>query len=139
MIGASGATGDGIDLPDVVTRYFTAINAEDYDALGPVFASDAVLRAVGGIERHGRQEIVAHFPKVLAGLPEHDDEPTRAVVGTHDGHPVVTVEIRFVGRTPTGAPVGFDAVDVFDLAPDGSVITALSTWYDTAAVGRMVS
>lgn len=128
-----------IPLPDVVARYFTAINAEDYAALGPVFAPDAVLRAVGGIERRGREEIVAHFPKVLAALPEHDDEPTRAVVGTLDEHPVVTVEIRFTGRTASGAPVVFDAVDVFDLTADGSAIVALSTWYDTAAVRRMVS
>lgn len=139
MTGTSGATWDGVGLPEVVARYFAAINAEDYGALGRVFAPDAVLRAVGGIERRGRDAIVAHFPKVLAGLPEHDDEPTRAVVGTLDGHPVVTVEIHFVGRTPTGALVEFDAVDVFDLTADGSAITALSTWYDTAAVGRMVS
>lgn len=126
-------------MPEVVARYFAAINAEDYDALGPVFAPDAVLRAVGGIERHGREEIVAHFPKVLAALPDHHDEPTRAVVGTLDGHPVVTVEIHFTGRSGAGAPVVFDAVDVIDLTPDGSAITSLTTWYDSAAVGRMLS
>ena len=127
------------NCPEVVARYFAAINAEDYDALGPVFASDAVLRAVGGIERHGREEIMAHFPRVLAGLPTHHDGPTRAIVGNDRDHPVVTVEIHFTGRTSSDAPVVFDAVDVFDLTPDGSSITALSTWYDTAAVRRMLS
>lgn len=32
----------------------------------------------------------------------------------------------------------FDAVDVFDLTGDGSAIRRLSSWYDTATVGRMV-
>lgn len=128
-----------IGMPDVVARYFAAINAEDYDALGPVFAPGAVLRAVGGVERHGREEIVAHFPKVLAALPTHHDEPTRAVVGTLDGHPVVTVEIHFTGRSVGDAPVEFEAVDVIDLTPDGTEITSLTTWYDSAAVGRMLS
>ena len=64
----------------------------------------------------------------------HHDEPIRVVVaGT-----VVLVEIHFSGRTPAGDPVEFDAVDVFDLTDDGTRIARLSTWYDTAAVGRMV-
>ena len=29
-------------------------------------------------------------------------------------------------------------MDVFDLTDDGTRIARLSTWYDTAAVGRMV-
>jgi hypothetical protein len=34
--------------------------------------------------------------------------------------------------------VAFDAVDVFDLTADGTAIARLTSWYDTAAVGRMV-
>jgi ketosteroid isomerase-like protein len=120
--------------PDPVERYFAAVNAEDWAAIRDVFAPDAELRTVGAPTRRGVDEIAAHFPAVLAALPVHHDEPTRVVVaGT-----VVTVEIRFEGRTAAGAPVAFDAVDVFDLTPDGTAIAKLSTWYDTAAVGRMV-
>ncbi len=84
--------------------------------------------------RRGPAAVAGHFPWTLAALPVHHDEPTRVVVaGT-----VVLVEIRFTGRNRAGADVVFDAVDVFDLTDDGSAIRRLSSWYDTAAVGRMV-
>jgi ketosteroid isomerase-like protein len=119
--------------PPAIERYFAAINDEDWATIRDVFATDAELVSVGAPTRHGREEIADHFPEVLAALPVHHDEPTRVVVaGT-----VVLVEIHFSGRTPAGDPVEFDAVDVFDLTEDGR-IARLSTWYDTAAVGRMV-
>lgn len=120
--------------PEAVERYFAAVNAEDWDAVGALFAPGAELRSVGAPTRHGRDAIVAHFPRVLAALPVHHDEPTRVVVAGD----VVTVEIHFEGRTADGRDVAFDAVDVFDLADGGRTIAKLSTWYDTAAVGRML-
>ncbi|MHC1560988.1 nuclear transport factor 2 family protein [Actinomycetospora sp. C-140] len=123
-----------MSTPPAVARYFAAVNAEDWDTIREVFAPDAELRTVGAPTRRGRDEITAHFPQVLAALPVHHDEPTRVVVaGT-----VVTVEIHFEGRTNGGAPVEFDAVDVFDLTDDGATITRLSTWYDTAAVAKQI-
>lgn len=123
-----------MSTPPAVERYFAAVDDEDWDAIRDLFAPEAELRTVGAPTRKGRDEIADHFPKVLAGLPVHHDEPTRVVVaGT-----VVLVEIHFSGRTATGAPVEFDAVDVFDLSRDGTAIERLSTWYDTAAVARMV-
>jgi ketosteroid isomerase-like protein len=120
--------------PPAVDRYFAAVNAEDWASIRDVFAPDAELRSVGAPTRHGRDEIAAHFPQVLAALPVHHDEPTRVVVADT----VVTVEIHFSGRTTAGDPVEFDAVDVFDLTADGTAIRRLSTWYDTAAVGRQI-
>jgi len=120
--------------PPAVARYFAAVNAEDWDAIREVFAEDAVLRTVGAPTRKGRDEIAAHFPQVLAALPVHHDEVTRVVVADT----VVTVEIRFAGRTADGRDVAFDAVDVFDLTDDGTTIARLSTWYDTAAVARQL-
>jgi uncharacterized protein (TIGR02246 family) len=120
--------------PAVVARYFAAVNAEDWTAVGNLFTADAELVAVGAPLRRGREAIAAHFPWTLAALPVHHDEPTRVVVaGT-----VVLVEIRFTGRNRAGAEVAFDAVDVFDLTDDGTAIERLTSWYDTAAVGRMV-
>jgi uncharacterized protein (TIGR02246 family) len=118
--------------PAAVERYFAAVNDEDWAAIRELFAPDAELRAVGAPPRHGRDEIAAHFPKVLAALPVHHDEPTRAVVADR----TVLVEIHFTGRTAEDRTVEFDAVDVFDLAEDGTIVR-LSTWYDTAAVARM--
>lgn len=120
--------------PPAVERYFAAVNDEDWTTLRDVFAPDAELRTVGAPTRRGRDEIAEHFPKVLAALPVHHDEPTRVVVAGD----VVTVEIHFTGRTAADAPVEFDAVDVFDLTDDGTTIAKLSTWYDTAAVARQL-
>jgi ketosteroid isomerase-like protein len=120
--------------PAVVERYFAAVNAEDWTVVGDLFAPDGELRAVAAPVRRGPAAIAGHFPWTLAALPVHHDEPTRVVVaGT-----VVLVEIRFTGRNRAGAEVAFDAVDVFDVTDDGSAIRRLSSWYDTAAVGRMV-
>ncbi len=121
-------------VPDVVTRYFAAVDAEDWAAVGDLFTDDAELAAVGAPVRHGREAIAAHFPWTLKALPVHHDEPTRIVVaGT-----VVLVEVHFTGRNRAGDAVVFDAVDVFDLNPDGTAIARLTSWYDTAAVARMV-
>jgi uncharacterized protein (TIGR02246 family) len=120
--------------PAVVTRYFAAVNAEDWAGVGDLFTPDAELAAVGAPVRRGRTAIVEHFPWTLSALPTHHDEPTRVVVADT----VVLVEIRFTGRSRAGAEVVFDAVDVFDLTEDGTAIRRLTSWYDTAAVGRMV-
>ena len=67
-------------------------------------------------------------------LAHGTDTPTRVSVAGD----VVTVEIHFVGRTVQGVDVEFDAVDVFDVDPQGR-ITRLSLWYDTRDVARQVT
>lgn len=119
-------------MRELVEQYFTAVNTEDWELLATLWHPDGELRAVGAPARIGRDEVLAHYPEVLAGFAGHHDEPTR-IVSTGD---TALVEIRFVGETVDGRPVEFDAVDVFDLA-DG-LIHRLSSWYDTAAVARMV-
>lgn len=119
-------------MTDTVTAYFAAVNAEDWAALADLWEPDAELVATGARPRHGREDIMAFYPRVLAGYGEHEDRPVRRI---KDGSTVV-VEVSFTGRTTAGRPVAFDAIDVFDLA--GPRIRRLSTWYDTAAVRRQV-
>ena len=119
-------------MTDPVSAYFAAVNAEDWAALAGLWEPDAELVATGARPRHGREEIVAYYPGVLAGYAEHEDRPVRRIT---DGSTVV-VEVSFTGRTMDGRRVAFDAIDVFDLA--GPRIRRLSTWYDTAAVRRQV-
>ena len=119
-------------MTDPVTAYFAAVNAEDWAALAGLWEPDAELVAAGARPRRGREDIMACYPRVLAGYAEHEDTPVRRL---KDGSTVV-VEVSFTGRTTAGRPVVFDAVDVFDLA--GPRIRRLSTWYDTAAVRRQV-
>lgn len=117
----------------VVTAYFAAVNARDFDALAGLFSPDASLHPVGAPDRHGREDVVAHYAPLLAGFTEGVDTPTRISVAGQ----VVTVEIRFEGRTVDGADIAFDAVDVFDITDDGR-IARLSLWYDTRDVARQV-
>jgi ketosteroid isomerase-like protein len=124
-----------VSAGDVVSAYFAAINAEDWDALGALWEPGAELVATGARPRRGVQEVVAYFPRVLAAYPVHVDTPGRRIA---EGSAVV-VEVAFTGRMADGREIAFDAVDVFDLSPDGARIRRLSTWYDTAAVRRQMS
>lgn len=118
--------------PDLIGAYFAAVNAEDWAGMADLWEPGAELTATGTRPRHGREDILAYYSKILVGYAEHEDRPGRRIT---DGSTVV-VEIRFTGRTTDGRLVSFDAIDVFDLA--GSRIRKLSTWYDTAAVNRQV-
>ena len=121
-------------MSDPVGAYFAAVNAEDWAALAELWEPEAELVATGARSRHGREAILAYYPRVLAGYAEHEDRPVRRI---KDGSTVV-VEVAFTGRTTAGRAVAFNAVDVFDLAPGSGRIRRLSTWYDTAAVRRQV-
>jgi ketosteroid isomerase-like protein len=120
-------------MSDPVSAYFAAVNAEDWDALAGLWEPDAALYASGARPRHGREAIVAYYPRVLAGYAEHFDRPGRRITEAN----TVVVEISFTGTTSQGRSVAFDALDVFDLA--GPRIRRLSTWFDTAAVLRQVT
>ncbi len=122
-------------MTDPVSAYFAAVNAGDWAALAGLWEPDAELVATGARPRHGREDIMAYYPRVLAGYAEHEDRPVRRI---KDGSTVV-VEVAFTGRTTAGRAVAFDAIDVFDLAPGSGRIRRLSTWYDTAAVRRQVA
>jgi ketosteroid isomerase-like protein len=124
-----------VSSADAVRAYFDAVNAEDWAALGALWEPDAELVATGARPRHGRDDILAYYPRVLAGYAGHRDEPGRRIT---EG-PAVMVEVSFTGVTSGGREVAFDAIDVFDLAPRGARIRRLTTWFDTAAVLRQVS
>lgn len=120
---------------DVIGAYFDAVNAEDWAALAELWEPDAELVATGARPRRGREDVLAYYPRVLAGYAPHLDKPGRRIT---EGSAVM-VEVSFTGVTGDGRAVAFDAIDVFDLAtagpgPGGARIRRLSSWYDTAAV-----
>src|SRR3954453_24071592 len=114
---------------EALGAYFDGINGEDYESVAALFAPDGELIAPGTEPRRGPEAIAEYFAAALRPYPEHLDAPTRFI---HAGD-TVTVEIRFTGPTAAGAPLEFDAVDVFDFGPDG-LIRRLSSWYDSHAV-----
>lgn len=121
------------EVEAVVAAYFARLNGEDWDGLADLFTLDAELRAPGTPPRRGREAVASYYRAALAPYPEHLDEPTRVLV--RGG--AATVEITFTGRLANGEPLGFDAVDVFDVR-DGR-IARLTSWYDSHAVRQALA
>ncbi|HVV91671.1 MAG TPA: nuclear transport factor 2 family protein [Solirubrobacterales bacterium] len=113
---------------EAIEAYFDGVNAERFDDVAGLFAPDGVLIAPGTRPRR-EGEIAAYFAAALAPYPDHRDDPTRVVVAGS----TATVEIHFTGRTDSGAPLEFDAVDVFDFDEQGRIVR-LSSWYDSHLV-----
>lgn len=111
---------------ETIAAYFAGINEERYGDVAALFSPDGQLLAPGTEPRVGAEAIAAYFAAALKPYPVHHDGPTRAI---HAGS-TVTVEITFTGELASGAPLTFDAVDVFDLDAEGRIVK-LSSWYDS--------
>ena len=120
-------------VPKAVISYFDALNDEDWDGFGIIWAEDASVHAVGARPRHGVGEVLDLYKKIFEHWPRHVDIPGRTFI---DGD-TVTVEVHFVGTTDEGRDVEFDAIDVIDLE-DGR-IKRITTWYDTARVSELIA
>ena len=105
--------------------YFSAVNEDRFEDVAALFAPDATLTAPG-VGPLKPDEIAAYLAKALSGYPTHHDEPTRTLLAEH----AATVEITFTGERTHGAPITFDALDVFDFDEQGR-ITRLRTWFDS--------
>jgi ketosteroid isomerase-like protein len=122
--------------PSAVVRYFEYINADQFEQLREIFAPGIELTMAGAGPRTGVDAAVDYYPRALAALPRHVDDPVDIV--TNDEQTRSAVEISFSGETVDGRPVAFTAVDLFDLDSDGR-ITRLRSFYDTALVARMLA
>jgi hypothetical protein len=94
-----------------------------------LFAPEAELIAPGVKPRRGPEEIAPYFARALSAYPVHHDDAKRIVHA--DG--TTTVEIHFTGELDNGAPLEFDAVDVFDF-DEQHRIARLLTVYDSHLV-----
>jgi hypothetical protein len=112
-----------------IDAYFAGINEERYRDVAALFASDGQLVAPGTAPRVGADAIAAYFEAALAPYPVHHDGATRQIFAGS----TVTVEITFTGELASGAPLAFDAVDVFDLDEQARIVR-LTSWYDSHAV-----
>jgi hypothetical protein len=118
-------------VPDpraTIDAYFAGVNEERYDDVAALFAPGATLTAPG-VGPLRPDEIAAYLAAVLKAYPKHRDDPTRIVLAAS----TATVEIRFTGEFASGAPIAFDALDVFDF-DDVARITRLTTWFDSQRV-----
>lgn len=108
----------------LVQRYFSAINSEDWPAFEELWAENATYATTGARPRVGRDNIVEFFHGLFASWSIHHDAP---VTVTMKGD-AATVDVFFTGTTLDGRELSFDAVDEFSFR-DGTFVTA-STTYD---------
>ncbi|AUA16537.1 DUF4440 domain-containing protein [Streptomyces sp. SID8382] len=118
----------GAELPAVVDRYIAAVNARDWAAIAPCFTDDAEFWTLGVRTAHGSARIAKQLRESMGALPETYDEVVRVAV---DGT-IVFVEMVFRGRTTAGNAFEVNAADVIELTPDGSAITRVAAWFDSA-------
>jgi ketosteroid isomerase-like protein len=118
-------------VPSAISAYFAAVNHDRFDDLRAVFADDVVMDMVGSAVREGVDAALAYYPRALASLPVHEDEPVSVMTSADRRH--VAVEIAFRGTTTDGRTVAFTAVDLFDLDENGR-ISRLRSIYDTKPV-----
>jgi ketosteroid isomerase-like protein len=125
--------GESVSPSAVIKEYFDAVNGEHWEHLGSLFTADASYRTTGARPRHGREEIARFFLSLFEPWREHDDAP-QLVIAERDA---AAVEVFFHGTAQDGRNISFEAVDVFRFR-DGKIRSA-TTWYDVAAVRRMLS
>ena len=113
-------------MRQVVLRYFTCLDTENWPQMVELWASAGRLRAVGARPRDGRDEVIQYFAKLFDPWPAHRDHPERLIIAPEEE--TVVAEVTFIGTTPDGREVRFEAIDVFDFA-DG-LIAKMTNWYD---------
>ncbi len=99
------------DAREVMRRYFSGVNNEDWDDFAQIWHEEAVVDVTGGLHFEGVGEVLPYYPMVLKNFPVHYDDP----YAIHVAGDVVTVEIAFRGETLEGVEAGWEAVDVFTL------------------------
>jgi ketosteroid isomerase-like protein len=109
-----------------IRAYFDGVNSERFDDVAMLFAPDGELIAPGAGSCRGRRAIAGYFAAALRPYREHFDAPTRTIFAGD----TVAVELHCTGQLENGAPLAFEALDVFDFDADG-LIVRLSSWYDS--------
>jgi ketosteroid isomerase-like protein len=126
------ATTTEAEAREVMRRYFSGVNNEDWEDFAQIWHADAVVDVTGGLHFEGVDEVLPYYPRVLKNFPVHYDDP----YAIHVAGDTVTVEIAFRGETVDGVEATWEAVDVFTLR-DGK-IAKLTTWYDMGHVVNLL-
>ena len=120
-------------MADPIDAYFAAVNEERFDDVAALFAPGGVLVAPG-VDPLAPEGIPAYLAAALKPYPQHLDTPTRVIRADR----TVVVEITFTGELYNGAPLTFDALDVFDLDEQDRIVK-LTTWYDSRLVRKRLA
>ncbi|WP_114423124.1 nuclear transport factor 2 family protein [Nocardioides houyundeii] len=117
---------------DLLDQYFDSVNNHKWDQLSELFHPDVTIQHGMSLSTTGRDRAVRLLTAVVGQFATHEDIPVRTLV---DGN-VAAIEIKFEGTKPDGTALEFDAVDFIDT--DGTHITKVVSWYDTAVVLPMI-
>jgi uncharacterized protein (TIGR02246 family) len=120
---------------DVVKSYFDALNTEDWPTFAGLWAPDGEFTTVGARPRRGGAEIGEFLRGLFTHWATHDDQVVRILAAPDGSH--ASVEVRFVGTTPDGGDVTFEAVDLFDFADDG--IARVRSFYDLGQARKLIA
>ncbi|MGK5532810.1 nuclear transport factor 2 family protein [Streptomyces sp. URMC 129] len=118
-------------MPASVLRFFTASHAADAEAWASAFAEDAVFHdPVGRPPVEGREAIHAFIAGVLSGFsPFLGLTPLQA----HTAGNAVAVSWHGSALTPTGRPVNWSGINVFELDDQG-LIKEARAYFDQAVL-----
>lgn len=120
-------------IRSVITQLFDEPNAERYDAVTARFGETATLRAPRQVQVTGRPAILDFFRASFAPFATHIEQPSRILVSGA----TATVELRFAGTVPSGRPLTFNGVDIFDFDSTNR-ISAVSVWHDSFTLNRQL-
>ena len=124
---------------ELIRRYFEALGRRDLRAMSGCWSDEVVEDVVPMRVFRGKQEVRDHFGRLFAAVPNLETTVSRVVAD--DRHAVVEWRMRgtfdgasYEGIEPTGRPVEFRGVDVFEIE-DGA-LTSSSVYYDGMAFAR---
>ncbi|MBZ5702811.1 MAG: nuclear transport factor 2 family protein [Acidobacteriia bacterium] len=120
------------DAMAVAKAYFAAVNESRIEDLAQIFAEGARMEYPQVGVMTGREAIRNFYAWVFRSYGERDDRVTRFF---SDGANGVAAEIHFEGKTAKGAPVVFDAVDLFRV--ENGHIVELKIFFDAKKVIEM--
>ncbi len=114
---------------ELCRRYLAAMEGGDLQALLALFADEAT--ATSPIS--GRQSARDFYTYVMRVTSGRSMELRTIFVGASDPSRAA-VHVAYTRTVGAGEPATIEAVDVFDLAEDGSKFAAVTVIYDTAPV-----
>lgn len=146
MTGSGPFTPPSVTPPgEIATRYGTAWNAHDPDAILSMHAANSALHVVGVAPRvEGDEQIRATLAGMFDLFPDIHFDPTRIhtcpelLVAEFTATTTLARPLTLGERTaePTSSPITFDGVDVIPL--EGGLVREKVTYLDAIAVQRQL-
>jgi hypothetical protein len=119
-----------MSIKEILSKYFEYVNGEKFSELSDLFSEDADLYCPVNFRAKGPDEIKTFFVKFPKNYPLHLDTPIDMLIQENKA----AVLIQFKGKSASGAPASFQAVDWFTF--EGDKIKSLLTFYDSLAFSR---